>query len=249
MSLAVLRRGDTCELRLSAPPGNIIDRATAVALAHAIREEAKGQHLKAFVLSAEGPHFSYGASVPEHVRGKMEEFLPAFHAVFRALAEASVPAVAAVRGYCLGGALELVSFSTFAVAERNAIFGVPEITLGVFPPVACVTLPWKIGGARAEDLILTGRRIDAAEARASGLVNVVCEEGDLDAAVERFLGEHVRPKSAAVLRLVTRHARALLLERLPALEAAYLGELMRLRDANEGIAAFLEKRKPVWEDR
>jgi cyclohexa-1,5-dienecarbonyl-CoA hydratase len=250
MSLAVDRRGDVCELRLNAPPGNVIDRALAVALAAAIREQGGDRHLKAFVLSAEGKHFSYGASVPEHVKGKMEGFLPAFHGVFRALAECSVPAVAAVRGLCLGGAFELASFATFVVAEKSAVFAVPEIALGVFPPVACLTLPWKVGGARAEDLILTGRRMGAEEARACGLVNVLCGDGELEAATERLLEEHVRPKSAAVLRLVTRLARGPLLDRLADLERAYLGELMQqLRDANEGIEAFLGKRKPRWEDR
>jgi cyclohexa-1,5-dienecarbonyl-CoA hydratase len=179
----------------------------------------------------------------------MESFLPAFHDVFRALAESGVPAVAAVRGLCLGGAFELVSFCSFVVAEKGAAFAVPEITLGVFPPVACMTLPWKIGGGRAMELILTGRRMGAEEARDAGLVNVLCGDGELEAATERFLDEHVRTKSAAVLRLVSRLTRGALLSRLPAFERAYLEDLMRLHDANEGIQAFLEKRAPKWEDR
>jgi len=249
MSLSVLRRGDTCELRLSAPPGNVIDRALCGSLLEAIREHGGDRHLKAFVLSAEGKHFSYGASVPDHVKGKMEQFLPAFHGVFHALAECAVPVVAGVRGLCLGGAFELASFASLVVAEKSATFAVPEITLGVFPPVACLTLPWKIGGARAEDMILTGRRMNAEEAKAAGLINVLSSDGELEAAVERLLDEQIRPKSAAVLRLVTRLTRKGLLDRLPDLERAYISDLMQLRDANEGIAAFLEKRKPGWEDR
>jgi cyclohexa-1,5-dienecarbonyl-CoA hydratase len=253
LSLLVQRRGDVCELRLAAPPGNVIDHALCLKLSGAIRAQAQDRHLKAFLLTAEGKHFSYGASVPEHVKGKMERFLPAFHDVFRALAETDLPVVAAVRGLCLGGALELASFSHVVVAERGAAFAVPEIALGVFPPVACVTLPWRIGGARAEELILTGRRMAAEEAHACGLVNVLCADGELDTAAERLLEEHIRPKSAAVLRFVTRLARGPLLDdlarRLPGLERAYLGGLMELRDANEGIEAFLAKRKPVWEDR
>jgi cyclohexa-1,5-dienecarbonyl-CoA hydratase len=249
MSLVVNRRADICELRLAAPPGNVIDRALCAKLAQAIGEHGGDRHLKAFVLSAEGKHFSYGASVPQHVKGEMETFLPAFHGVFHALAGTGVPVVAAVRGLCLGGALELVSFSSFVVAEKGASFAVPEITLGVFPPVACLTLPWKLGGARAEELILAGRRMDAEEARAAGLVNVLCGAGELEPAVERFLDDQIRPKSAAVLRAVTRLLRGPLLDRLPELERAYLDDLMKLRDANEGIQAFLEKRNPKWEDR
>lgn len=249
MSLTVTRRGDTCDLRLASPPGNIIDRALCLELLAAIREHSADPHLKAFVFSADGKHFSYGASVPEHVQGKMEAFLPAFHDVFRSLAESGVPAIASVRGLCLGGAFELVSFCSFVVAEKGASFGVPEITLGVFPPIACLTLPWKIGGARAMEMVLTGRRATAPEAKDWGLVNVLCGDGEAEAATERFLEEHIRPKSAAVLRLVSRLARGALLSRLPAFERAYLEDLMRLRDANEGIDAFLQKRKPEWEDR
>ena len=249
MSLTVTRRGDICELRLSSPPGNIIDRALCLELLAAVREQSSDPHLKAFVLSGEGKHFSYGASVPEHVQGKMEAFLPAFHDVFRSLAESGVPTVAAVRGLCLGGAFELVSFCSFVVAEKGASFGVPEISLGVFPPIACLTLPWKIGGARAMEMVLTGRRVTAQEMKDWGLVNVLCGDGEAEAATERFLEEHIRPKSAAVLRLVSRLARGALLARLPAFERAYLEDLMRLRDANEGIDAFLQKRKPEWEDR
>jgi cyclohexa-1,5-dienecarbonyl-CoA hydratase len=229
-----------------------MDRALCLDLAAAIRTEARDPRLKAFVLSAEGKHFSYGASVPDHVKGRVEAFLPAFHGIFAAFAESGVPVLAAVRGVCLGGALELASFSSFVVAEKGASFAVPEITLGVFPPVACVTLPWRIGGARAEEMILTGRRVGAEEAKAWGLVDVLCGEGELEGAVEGLLEERIRPKSAAVLRVVSRLARAPLLEamrsRLPALERTYLGELMSLRDAEEGIRAFLEKRSPAWED-
>jgi enoyl-CoA hydratase/carnithine racemase len=99
------------------------------------------------------------------------------------------------------------------------------------------------------ELILTGRRMGAEEAKQAGLVTVLCAEGELEAATERFVDEHIRTKSAAVLRLVSRLARGAILSRLPAFERAYLEDLMRLHDANEGIQAFLEKRPPKWEDR
>ena len=114
----------------------------------------------------------------------MEAFLPAFHDVFRSLAESGVPAVASVRGLCLGGAFELASFCSFVVAEKGSSFGVPEITLGVFPPIACLTLPWKIGGARAMEMILTGRHATAQEMKDWGLVNVLCGDGEAEAATE-----------------------------------------------------------------
>ena len=252
MSLHVEQRDGVCELRLAAPPGNIIDRALCVELTEAVRTHAADNHVKAFLLSAEGKHYSYGASVPEHQAGQVEEFLPAFHGLFEALMEASVPTIAAVKGLCFGGAFELAAFANFCVAARSATFATPEIRLGVLPPVACVLLPWRVGGARAEELILTGRDITAEEGERWGLVSHLCEDEELDATVEKLIDEAIRPRSAAVLRLAVRAARAPLYEamrvRLPQLEQAYLGELMATRDANEGIAAFLEKRTPTWVD-
>ena len=247
MTLDVSRRDGVCRLHLDAPPGNILDTKLCLALAEAIRTEAAEPDVKAFLLTAEGKHFSYGASVPEHVKGKAEEFLPAFHDVFAAFVETNVPLIAAVRGACLGGAFELVAFAHFLVAEETATFAVPEIQLGVLPPVACVVLPWRCGGAVADDLILSGRRVRPDEVPLGARV---CEPGQLDAAVDELLAAAIHPHSAPVLRLAVECARgplhAAVRDRLPELERAYLDRLMSTRDANEGIAAFLEKRKPQW---
>lgn len=247
MTLEVNRRDEICELRLNAPPGNVVDRATCLAMTEAIRTHAADKDLKAFLFTAAGKHFSYGASVAEHVKGEAETFLPAFHGVFYALAEAGVPTLAAVRGLCLGGAFELAAFCQYLVAETSASFAVPEITLSVLPPVACVVLPWRAGGAVADDLIMSGRKMRADDPR---LGVHVCEEGDLDGEIERLLDTAIRPHSAAVLRLAVQAVRGPLHDavrtRLPELERQYLTQLMDTRDANEGIAAFLEKRKPEW---
>ena len=156
MSLEVNHLDGVCELHLDAPPGNVIDYDTCLALARTIRREAANPDLRAFLFTAAGKHFSYGASVPQHVKGEVEKFLPAFHDVFLALIESSVPTIAAVRGLCLGGAFELTAFASFLIAERGAKFGVPEITLGVIPPVACAVLPWRLGGALADEMVKKG---------------------------------------------------------------------------------------------
>jgi cyclohexa-1,5-dienecarbonyl-CoA hydratase len=246
----VVRSGDqVCELRLASPPGNILDRALFQELSKAVREHGADPHLKAFLFTAEGKNFSYGASVPDHVAGEAEVFLPAFHRFFFDLAETGVPTIAAVQGLCLGGAFELVAACNFVVAEKTAAFGVPEIKLGVFPPAACVFLPWKLGAGVAEDLILTGRNLTAGDGAQHGLVSRLCDEGELEATVKTLIDKELRPKSAAALRFANRAARHTLpLQNLHDLERLYLKELMATRDANEGIAAFLEKRKPTWVD-
>ena len=248
--LLVQRHPEVCELRLDAPPGNILDRALCVELAEAIREHAADSNLKAFLLSANGPDYSYGASIKEHRVGEVESFLPAFHEVVNALVTSHVPVIAAVRGRCLGGGFELAALSHFLIAEPSAVFAVPEIQLGVFPPVACLLLPMRLGGARAESLILSGGRLTAQAGLDSGLVTRICDEGELEQATTELLEETILPRSAAALRLATRAARVELNEqlsrRLPELERLYLDELMATRDAREGIQAFLEKREPVW---
>lgn len=252
MSVAAIDRGGICELRLDAPPGNVMDTALCRGLLKEIRERAPDPHLKAFLFTASGKHFSYGASVPEHESGKVEKFLPAFHELFHALVDAGVPCIGAVQGLCLGGAFEWISFCGVVIAEEDAAFGVPEITLGVLPPVACLLLPWRAGGGVAEDLILTGRKLPAPEAQRCGIVNRLCGKGGLAAATESFLNEEIRPRSAAALRLAWRAARESLHReirvRLPELERFYLDKVMSTRDAHEGIRAFLEKRKPTWVD-
>ena len=159
-----------------------------------------------------------------------------------------MPTVAVVQGQCKGGGLELAAACSWIFAGYDASFGQPEIRLGVFPPMASLLLPWRLGAGRALDLCVSGRSIDAAEAVRIGLVHAVAEE-PLGAAMT-FVTEHLLPCSASSLRFAERAVRMglveLMDERLPALERLYLDELMETPDANEGITAFLERRKPVF---
>lgn len=250
MTLAIQRSSEICSLHLGPPPGNILGRDLCIEMAEAIRMHGADSDLKAFVVTSGGKNFSYGASVQEHVKGEVERFLPAFHDVFMALMETDVPAVAAVRGRCLGGAFELAGFCHFVVAETSAVFALPEVQLGVFPPLACAAFPAILGRAVTENLVLGGRELCAREAADHGLVTVLCGEGELDESVSEFLKESILPRSAAALRQTTRALRAPLNEDvrrlLPELESRYLIDLMATHDAEEGIRAFLEKREPAW---
>ena len=253
MSVVVNHVGSVCRLTLDSPPGNVIDLALARELDAAIRECGNDPDLKALVLAGSGKNFSFGASVPDHLPGRMEEFLPLFHRLFRSLAQTRVPAVAAVRGQCLGGGFELAAFCHFLIAEPDARFAVPEIQLGVFPPVACALFPWRFGGALSEDLILTGRAMEVDEALACGLATRTCAAGELDEATDAFIEDAFLSKSASSLRIATEAARSTLypnfFQRLVELEQFYLQDLMQTEDANEGIRAFLDKRQPAWNNR
>ncbi len=240
--------GRVLHLLLDAPKGNVLDEPMLRALAAAVDAHAGDPALRAIVLEGAGKHFCFGASVAEHARPRAAAMLERFHGFFRQLAAVAVPTVAIVRGACLGGGLELAAFASFVFASPDASFGQPEIKLAVFPPMASLLLPWRVGGGRALALCVAGRTIGAAEAQAMGLVHEVA--GDPAAAAERFIAEELLPKSGPSLRFAERAARVellrLLRDALPELERLYLGELMATPDANEGIAAFLEKRPPRW---
>lgn len=237
--------GGALHLTLDAPKGNVLDRAMIGRLREALGACVRKTH-RVIVFEGAGAHFSFGASVAEHRREEAKEMLEAFHGLFRQLASLSVPTAALVRGQCLGGGLELASYCTWILASPDARLGQPEIRLGVFAPMASILLPWRIGGGAALDLCARGASLTAEEARAAGLVTRVAE--DPRAAFDALYLEELAPKSASSLRFAERAARADLHERmaqrLPLLEAMYLEELMGTHDANEGIAAFLERRAP-----
>jgi len=159
--------------------------------------------------------------------------------------------LAAVRGQCLGGGLEVVSFCNRVFASPDAKLGQPEIVLGVFPPVASVVLPERIGRGAAEHLCLSGKSVSAEEALRLGLVDQI--DDDPGAAALKYARKFLLPRSASSLRLGVRAVRAGWNERflaeLDRVERLYMNELMSTADAVEGLTAFVEKRDPVWNDR
>jgi cyclohexa-1,5-dienecarbonyl-CoA hydratase len=239
--------------RLFHPKGNIVTADMIAALGQALDTLAQHPHVKLVTIEGRGADFSFGASIPEHAPGEIDRVLPGAHELIRALLDQPAVTAAVVRGRCLGGGFEIALACDFIFAERSAVFGLPEIALGVFPPAASALLPPRIGTARATSAILTGKTIGAADAWQSGLLELLVEDGGLAAAVDRWFAGHLRGKSAAALRHATVAARLSLLQHvnavLPELERLYLQDLMQTHDAHEGIAAFLEKREPKWTDR
>ena len=249
-SLELLHDGRIARVTLRAPKANILDAAMIADLDASLTELHQHQNLHAVVFAAEGPHFSFGASVEEHLPDQIAQTLAALHGLLRRLLEIPAPTIAVIRGQCLGGGLELALACDLIVAEESARLGCPEIKLGVFPPAASVLLPARIGVAAATALILTGDSIGGREAQATGLVARAAPDGELDATLDAWLAESFLPRSAAGLRFAA-HAtrtpvRRAMDEALPAAEKLYLEGLMRHPDAVEGIRAFLDKREPRW---
>lgn len=240
--------GQALRIVLDDPKGNVLD-SIMMASINGLLDEIEGQkEVKLLCFTGAGDHFCFGASVQEHVGERAAAMLGAFHGMFQRLVKLAIPTVAAVRGRCLGGGMELAAFCNRVVAHPEALFGQPEIQLAVLPPLASLILPLRLGQGGADDLILTGRTVKAGEAREMGLVEDLAE--DPLAAVEAWASREIAPKSASSLRWTVRAARwhwnEVLRASLGAVEQLYLRDLMATHDANEGLAAFLEKRKPHW---
>lgn len=231
--------------------GNVLDASVMAALEALFRDAAATPPLKAICLEGQGPHFSFGASVQEHLPPHAAAMLARFHGALLGMLDAAVPVLAAVRGQCLGGGLELVSLCHRVFASADATLGQPEIALGVFAPVASIVLEGRVGRGAADGLCLSGRSVTAREALALGLVDEVPDGDPADAAVA-WARTHLLPKSASSLRYAARalraSLRARLAEELPAIERLYLDGLMSTSDALEGLTAFVERRPPSWRD-
>ncbi|MCC7158091.1 MAG: enoyl-CoA hydratase/isomerase family protein [Ignavibacteria bacterium] len=239
---------------LNAPKGNVMDLAMMHDLQSLLNQFETMNSLKLITFEGEGNHFSFGASVEEHRKEQAGEMLRNFHNLFYSLIELSIPTAAKVWGQCLGGAMELCLMCNFIFAERTAKFGQPEITLGVFPPPASLLLPMKIGSAKAEELLITGKTITADVAKAYGMVNEVFDDRvSLSAGTDEFINSFILPKSASSLRYAVKAARhvfdKVLKKELIELENLYVNNMMETEDSNEGIISFLEKRKPDWKNR
>jgi cyclohexa-1,5-dienecarbonyl-CoA hydratase len=117
---------------LATPKANILDRATMLEFIDILRGLTRRRDIKAVIIDSEGPHFSFGASIEEHLPGQINEALALLRCLLEEVALLPAPTIAVVRGQCLGGGLELALACDFIVAEESAQLGLPEVRLGVF---------------------------------------------------------------------------------------------------------------------
>ena len=243
--------GRLLRLRLARPKANLIDATMIAALDAALAEHLGKAELGAVLVDAEGPHFSFGASVEEHLPGQCAAMLAGLHRLILRMVESPVPILVAVRGQCLGGRLELALAGHLIFVAPDATLGQPEMKLGVFAPAASCLLPELIGPQRALDLLLSGRSIGGAQAAVMG---IACDaSADPEHAALAYFEEHLKPKSASSLRFAVKAARcdyvARVKSKLAAVERLYLDELMATHDAVAGLEAFIGKRAPQWQHR
>ena len=245
------RSGRSARLTLDRPPLNILDLEMIAELSERLDALASDPPQLLWVHGG-AKAFSAGVSIQDHREERVEAMLSGVHGAILDLMALPAISIAVVEGYCLGGGMELAAACDMVLATDDATFGQPEIELGCFPPVAAALLPTRLGSGRTFELLLSGRTIGAEEAERIGFVTWRMPASELEAKIEE-LNELFLSKSAAVTPLLKRAIRTgsglSVAGALAETERIYIEELTRTKDMNEGVAAFLEKRPPVWNHR
>jgi enoyl-CoA hydratase len=246
-TLLVDDQGPVGRITLNRPDKrNPIDPAMCGELVHALA----AMQARVIVLTGAGHVFSAGGDLAGMQQragappASLVELFTAMHGLGK-------PIVAMVNGHALAGGLGLVVACDLVIAADTAQFGTTEIAVGLWPMMITAEITRNVGRKKTLEMMLTGRRMSAAEALACGLVTRVVPAAELEADTMRLAGE-LAERSPATLALGLRafyHAQDLAYE--PALRhlEGELGRVLALEDAREGIAAFLAKRKPVWKGR
>ena len=242
----------TC-ITLENPPVNVLGIELLRALERELSACADDRTTDVVVLRGGGTRaFSAGMDIRDHTREKVPEMLEIVHGVIRKLLTMPQVTIAAVRGVCFGGGCELASSCDFILASENSSFATPEIQVGCYPPVALARFSTLIGYHRAAEMILTGRHYNAREALDLGLINRIFPEEQFENGLTSLL-EQLLSKSGAVMRIALKGLRELSLRDFPSAlsrsEEIYCRELLDTEDVDEGVRAFLEKRKPNWQHR
>lgn len=238
-------------MTLNRPPVNVIHIPMLAQMAAALDELAADTAVRVLILRAEGKMFSAGVDVADHTPDKVGKMIPLFNRVCRALADFPTPTITAVHGHALGGGCELVICCDLAALAEKAKIGQPEIQLAAIAPIAALRLPYLVGYRAAADLMFSGRNLTAVEALNVGLVNAALPADEVAGWAQTKAAALAGLSRAAMV--VCKRALGMGYGRwadaLPDMERIYLEELMVTADAEEGLAAFMEKRRPVWKHR
>ncbi len=239
-------------ITLNHAPYNLLTVPMMTELAEAIESLNGRGDIKCILLDSSQKVFSLGISREDSKPDRVFQTLDAFNHVFQAISEISKPLIVVVNGQAVGAGSELVAFGDMIIATPNAKFAQPEVKLGVFPPFASIMLPMLIGPKKTYELILTGQPLSADDALALGLVNKVVAEADLKNAVSEVLSRIVEfsgPVLEMTKKVIQGSIGLPLQQAIKKSQDIYLNQLMDLEDAQEGVRAVLENRKPVWKNK
>jgi len=244
--------GPLARLTMNRPEHNLLNEPLLRELASGIEWAGDDENVKLILIDSACKAFSGGIDVGEYTAQRVFQMIDAFHRVFLAMVDVGKPVMVVVDGPAIGGGSELAAFGDIVIATPKARFAQPEITLGVFPPLAATIFPQIVGPRLAMELVLTGEPISAERARDLGLVSRLVPEAELEKVVNGLITK-ITAQSGAVLRMAKRAiiggVGLSLQQGLKASMDIFLNELYKLEDSQEGLRALVEKRKPQWKNR
>jgi enoyl-CoA hydratase/carnithine racemase len=251
-AVRVERRGGVVRCTLDRPPLNLFEPGLIAALRSTFTTLGADPTVRVVVLAGAGRAFTAGMNV--HVLRDLDAdgataLISALHDALDAVHRAPFPVVAAITGAALGAGFELALACDLRVAAAGAVFGLPEVRVGVPSVIHAALLPPLVGPGRAAELLLTGATLGAEQALAWGLVNRVVAAGQLDAAVDELVEALLACAPTAVRlqkALIVRWRESTLPDAVRAGIAAF-GAAYRTGEPREGAAAFLDKRPPRFE--
>jgi cyclohexa-1,5-dienecarbonyl-CoA hydratase len=234
-------------ITLNNPPLNVIDIPMMEELRAALEQIETRSEITVIVFAGSERAFSSGVNIADHTPDKVRGMLTDFHSVIRSVVSHSKLTIASVRRHCMGGGAELALMCDVIYASPDSIWGFPEVKLGCYAPVASVALSAIVGQKLAAELLLTDRTLTGEEALAAGLVNGLAD--DPETLVSECV-QRVSQLSPVALRIAKKAFYAWdsmhFDKGLARAEQIYMDELMNTADAHEGVAAFLERRRPKW---
>jgi cyclohexa-1,5-dienecarbonyl-CoA hydratase len=239
-------------MTLSRPEHNLLNEAMLRELAEGIEFVGSRDDVKIILLDSACKVFCGGIELGEYTSQRVFQMLDAFHAAFAAMVDVAKPVICVVNGPAVGGGAELAAFGDLVIATPKARFAQPEITIGMFPPLASTILPYLVGPKTALELVLTGEPVSAERALDLGLVNRLVPEAQLETTVRDLLARmtsHSGPVLTMAKKAILGGMGLSLRDGLKHSMGIFLNELYRLEDSQEGLHALVEKRKPNWKNR
>jgi cyclohexa-1,5-dienecarbonyl-CoA hydratase len=244
--------GGAAWMTLNRPEHNLLNEAMLKELADGFGFLSEKSEVKLVVMDSACKVFCGGIDLGEYTSQRVFQMLSAFHGVFTAMMDVAKPVLCVVNGPAIGGGAELAAFGDLVVATPKARFAQPEISIGVFPALATTVLPLLVGPKKALELVLTGEPITAEQAFELGLVNRLVPEEKLAHTVKDLIARitaHSGPVLAMAKRAILGGTGMSIQDGMKNSMNIFLNELYKLEDAQEGVRAILEKRKPEWKNR
>src|SRR5271154_1818492 len=243
---------DVARMTLNRPDHNLLNESMLREIADGILFAGASEEVKLVVLDSACKVFSGGIDIGEYTSQRVFQMLEAFHAVFTSMLEVGKPLICVVNGPAIGGGAELAAFGDLVVATPKARFAQPEITIGVFPPLASTILPFLVGPKTALELVLTGEAVTAERALELGLINRLVPESQLEQTVNDLVARiaaHSAPVLSMAKKAVLGGMGLSIRDGLKQSMDIFLNQLYRLEDSQEGLRALVEKRNPNWKNR